>query len=108
MKAASGPSDRTPIVDSIDLARAWEQIDALAETPATVRARAFYVYAGLVRMAEPDGRVPMLATEFIPVFELNRASWNTYRTVLIDAKLITTERDGRARPVRLLKPAHAG
>lgn len=53
MKAASGPSDRTSIVDSIDLARAWEQIDALAETPATVRARAFYVYAGLARIESP-------------------------------------------------------
>jgi hypothetical protein len=105
MKPVSGRGDSATSVDSIDLAQARRKIDALVDTPATVRARAFYVYAGLAEIAEPDGLVPMLANEFIPLFELNRASWNTYRKVLTEAGLISTEREGRSRPVRLLVSA---
>ena len=72
-----------------------------------MKARALWVYMGLSKMVDAEGFVELLAVDFIPQLELNRASWNTYRGVLTTAGLITSERDGRTRPVRLLVPAAA-
>lgn len=90
---------------SIDFVAARRQVEALTEVPATVRARAFSIYVGLFEFADDDGSVQTLAADFMPQFEINRGSWTTYRRVLEAASLISIERDGRARPVRLLPPA---
>lgn len=106
MNSASG-ADPEALATTIDFVRARDQIEAL-DLPPTVKARALWVYIGLSEMAEPDGSVGLLAADFIPHLELNRASWTTYRDVLIDAGLITSERTGRTRPVRILIPASLG
>lgn len=92
---------------SIDFVAARRQVEALTEVPATVRARAFSIYVGLFELADDDGAVQTLASDFMSTFEINRGSWTTYRRVLEAASLISIERtdeDGRARPVRLLAP----
>lgn len=97
-------ADFEALATTIDFGRARDQIEALEELPPTVRARALWVYMGLSKIADAEGLVELLAVDFIPQLELNRASWNTYREVLTTAGLITSERDGRTRPVRLLPP----
>ena len=104
MKSMRG-ADSAALATTIDFVRARDQIEALEELPPTVKARALWVYMGLSKMADPDGAVELLAVDFIPQLELNRASWTTYRNVLTEAGLITSERDGRTRPVRLIAPS---
>jgi hypothetical protein len=100
-------ADPEALATTINFVRARDQIEAL-ELPPTVKARALRVYIGLSEMAEPDGSVGPLATDFIPRLELNRASWTTYRNVLANAGLITGERDGRTRPVHIVLPVKVG
>ena len=100
-----GRADSAALATTIDFVRARDQIEALEELPPTVKARALWVYMGLSKMADADGSVELLAVDFIPQLELNRASWTTYRNVLTEAGLITSERDGRTRPVRLIAPS---
>lgn len=108
MKGATAKSGLVDVRPSdTDIVAARQQIEALTEVSATVRARAFYIYVGLFELADHDGAVRALAADFMPKFELNRGSWSTYRRVLEAASLISIERtddDGRARPVRLLPP----
>ncbi|MEP1123699.1 MAG: hypothetical protein ABJH68_07400 [Ilumatobacter sp.] len=106
MNSVSG-ADPEALATTINFVRARDQIEAL-ELPPTVKARALWVYIGLSEMAEPDGSVGPLATDFIPRLELNRASWTTYRDVLTNAGLITSERDGRTRPVHIVLPVKVG
>jgi hypothetical protein len=106
MKSVTG-ADAEALATTIDFARARKQIEAL-ELPPTVKARALWVFMGLSEMAAADGSVGLLATDFIPRLELNRASWTTYREVLTNAGLITSERNGRTRPVRILVPTSVG
>lgn len=106
MKSVTG-ADAGALATTIDFVWARDQIEAL-ELPPTVKARALWVFMGLSEMASADGLVGLLATDFIPRLELNRASWTTYREVLTDAGLITSERNGRTRPVRILIPASIG
>jgi hypothetical protein len=98
MRGATAKSGLVDMSQSdIDFVAARQQVEALTEVPATVRARAFWIYVGLYEFA----------ADFMPKFELNRGSWSTYRRVLEAASLISIERtddDGRARPVRLLPP----
>ena len=104
-----GATARSGLVDmrqsSIDFVAARRQVEALTEVPATVRARAFSIYVGLSELADDEGSVQTLAADLMSEFEINRGSWTTYRRVLEAASLISIERDGRARPVRLLPPA---
>jgi hypothetical protein len=108
MRGATAKSGLVDMSQSdIDFVAARQQVEALTEVPATVRARAFWIYVGLYEFAGDDGAVQTLAAYFMPKFELNRGSWSTYRRVLEAASLISIERtddDGRARPVRLLPP----
>ncbi len=108
MRGATAKSGLVDMSQSdIDFVAARQQVEALTEVPATVRARAFWIYVGLYEFAGDDGAVQTLAADFMPKFELNRGSWSTYRRVLEAASLISIERtddDGRARPVRLLPP----
>jgi hypothetical protein len=73
MKSVTG-ADAEALATTIDFARARKQIEAL-ELPPTVKARALWVFMGLSEMAAVDGSVGLLATDFIPRLELNRASW---------------------------------
>ena len=72
--------------------------------PATVRARTYSIYVGLIERADPSGHASDLAADFLADFGLNRGSWTTYRHVLLDAELIEIVHsitDLRARPIRL-------
>lgn len=104
-RVGSGGTERRSAQDG-DLIRARWAIDRLAcSYGPTVRARAFWVYVGLLDHAEMDGSVRLLAAEFLPEFEMNRTSWQRYREVLERAGLIEVGEQGHAKPLRLLKPS---
>ena len=92
---------------SVDFQLARRRIEALDHYPTITRARALAAYVGAFDFADEQGIVEVPSEQIAAEFEIGRASWLHYRTVLEEAGLVEVDegRGGIRRGFRLLPPA---
>lgn len=90
----------------VNFQAARHRIEALTEHPKVARARALAAYVGIFDFADEHGMVDASSEQIAGEFEIGRASWLLYRTILEEAGLIEVDdlRGGRRRGFRLLPP----
>ena len=101
----------TVLRHQIDYQAARRQIEALTDTPPSVRARALASYVALFDLADHNGMIAVTTQEIADALATTRPSWNQYGPVLIAAGLLDMHtvhvpaRGGARRRLQLLAPA---
>ncbi len=90
----------------VNFQAARHQIEALTHHPKVARARALAAYVGIFDFADEHGMVDASSEQIAAEFEIGRASWLLYRTILEEAGLLEVDdlRGGTRRGFRLLPP----